>query len=44
MNTLYISGSPRKHSNTDYLLHLLQDQIGGEFVKLTDYDIQPCTK
>lgn len=42
MNALYISGSPRKQSNTDYLLHLLQDQIGGEFIKLSDYDVKPC--
>jgi len=42
MNTLYISGSPRKRSNTDHLLHLLQGQIGGEFIKLSDYDIKPC--
>lgn len=43
MHILHISGSPRKHSNTDYLLHLLIDQVGGEFIKLTDYDIEPCT-
>lgn len=43
MSTLYVSGSPRKHSNTDYLLHLLQEQLGGEFTKLTDYDIKPCS-
>jgi multimeric flavodoxin WrbA len=42
VSILCISGSPRKHSNTDYLLHLLQDQIGGEFIKLADHDIQPC--
>lgn len=42
MSILHISGSPRKHSNTDYLLHLLLEQIGGEFVKLTDYDVRPC--
>lgn len=42
VSTLYISGSPRKHSNTDYLLHMLQEQLGGEFHKLTDYDIKPC--
>lgn len=43
MCLLYISGSPRKHSNTDYLLHLLLDRVGGEFIKLTDYDVKPCS-
>lgn len=36
MSVFLISGSPRKRSNTDHLRRLLQDQIGGEFVKLTD--------
>lgn len=42
MNILYISGSPRKNSNTDYLLASMRAQTGGEFVKLTDYTIAPC--
>lgn len=42
MSILFISGSPRNHSNSDYLLHLLQDQIGGDFVKLVDHNIMPC--
>ena len=42
MTTLYISGSPRKRSNTDTLLRRLQNQTGGEFIKLTNFDMQPC--
>lgn len=42
MTTLYISGSPRKRSNTDMLLRRLQGQTGGEFIKLTDFDVRPC--
>jgi len=42
MNVLYISGSPRKRSNTDYLLKLMLSITGGRFLKLSDYDIQPC--
>jgi multimeric flavodoxin WrbA len=42
MNVLYVSGSPRKKSNTDYLLELALSITGGRFVKLTDYQIEPC--
>ena len=42
MTILYISGSPRQRSNTDYLLSSIMAQTGGEFIKLTDYDIKPC--
>lgn len=42
MKILYISGSPRKNSNTDYLLKLTLSITGGEFFKLADYDINPC--
>ncbi|MFO7881130.1 MAG: flavodoxin family protein [Kosmotogaceae bacterium] len=42
MDCLYISGSPRKNSNTDYLLNLIKDQNGGKLIKLCDYSIQPC--
>lgn len=42
MDCLYISGSPRKNSNTDYLLNLIKDQNGGKLIKLADYSIQPC--
>jgi multimeric flavodoxin WrbA len=42
VNVLYISGSPRKGSNTDYLLDLMLSSTGGQFVKLTDYQIEPC--
>lgn len=31
MNILYISGSPRKESNTDILLKLTMSITGGEF-------------
>lgn len=42
MNVLCISGSPRKGSNTDYLLDLMLSSTGGQFVKLADYRIEPC--
>ena len=42
MQVLYISGSPRKKSNTDYLLKSMLSVTGGEFVKLTDYRVEPC--
>ena len=42
MNIVYISGSPRVNSNTDYLLNLALSIAGGQFVKLTDYRIEPC--
>jgi multimeric flavodoxin WrbA len=42
VNTLYISGSPRKDSNTDYLLETARALTGGEFIKLADYDLEPC--
>ena len=42
MNVLYISGSPRKRSNTDYLLKLILSITGGRFLKLSDFVIQPC--
>lgn len=43
LNILYFSGSPRKNSNTDILLKHLQSLIGGDFLKLTDYRVEPCT-
>ena len=42
MKILYISGSPRKRSNTDYLLNQMLNQTGGEFIKLSNYTIEPC--
>jgi len=42
MKVLYVSGSPRKKSNTDYLLELMLSLTGGQFVKLADYQIEPC--
>ncbi|MBD3286895.1 flavodoxin family protein [candidate division WOR-3 bacterium] len=42
MNILYVSGSPRKTSNTDYLLKVALAETGGRLIKLTDYRIEPC--
>lgn len=42
MDTLYVSGSPRQDSNTDDLLKLMLSSTGGQFVKLADYQIEPC--
>jgi multimeric flavodoxin WrbA len=42
MNVLYISGSPRDNSNTDYLLNLALSIADGQFIKLTDYRVEPC--
>ena len=42
MKTVYISGSPRKNSNTDYLLNILKSQIGGNIIKLSDYHVESC--
>jgi len=42
MKTVYISGSPRAHSNTDILLNYTKSVTGGEFVKLSTIDILPC--
>ncbi|MDY6988473.1 MAG: flavodoxin family protein [Thermodesulfobacteriota bacterium] len=42
MNIIYLSGSPRKRSNTDYLLNHMLNHTGGEFIKLTDYAVEPC--
>ena len=43
MNVLCISGSPRDGSNTDVLLSRIAAGTGGELIKLTDYDVRPCT-
>lgn len=42
MDLIYVSGSPRKESNTDYLLRCSMEITGGDFLKLREYDIQPC--
>jgi len=42
MNVLYLSGSPRKRSNTDDLLERMLSTTGGQWVKLADYQIEPC--
>ncbi len=41
-NIIYISGSPRKNSNTDILLKMALEITGGEFIKLSDLNVQPC--
>ena len=43
MKIVYVSGSPRKDSNTDFLLKSAISLTGGEFVKLSDYRIEPCS-
>ncbi|HHC19134.1 MAG TPA: flavodoxin family protein, partial [Euryarchaeota archaeon] len=42
MKVLYISGSPRRKSNTDFLLRVTMSVTGGKFIKLVDYNIRPC--
>ena len=42
MRIVYISGSPRKMSNTDYLLMWMLSETAGEFIKISDYWIEPC--
>jgi multimeric flavodoxin WrbA len=43
MKILYISGSPRKNGNTEYLLKLCQSITGGDFIRLSDHQIEYCT-
>jgi len=42
MKIVYVSGSPRKESNTDFLLKSMISFTGGELVKLSDYRVEPC--
>ena len=42
MKILYVSGSPRKDGNTDFLLKSMISFTGGELVKLTEYRVDPC--
>ncbi|MFW6041334.1 MAG: flavodoxin family protein [Thermoplasmatota archaeon] len=42
MRVIYISGSPRNNGNTDYLLQKVKDVADGEFLKLTNFKIEPC--
>jgi len=42
MNVLYVSGSPRKKSNTDHLLQESRSVTGGEWIKVSDYRVEPC--
>jgi multimeric flavodoxin WrbA len=39
---IFVSGSPRGISNTDYLLKLTLSTVGGQYVKLVDYHVEPC--
>ncbi len=42
MKIIYISGSPRKKSNTDYLLKKCSARLEGQLIKLSDYNISFC--
>ncbi|MHA1300487.1 MAG: flavodoxin family protein [Candidatus Helarchaeota archaeon] len=42
MKILHISGSPRKNSNTDFLLKSMLPYTKGEFIKLSNFTISPC--
>jgi len=42
MKIVYVSGSPRKSGNTDFLLKTMISLTGGDFVKLSDYRVEPC--
>ncbi|MCD6305849.1 MAG: flavodoxin family protein [Deltaproteobacteria bacterium] len=42
MKIVYVSGSPRKDSNTDLLLKFMISFTGGDLVKLSDYRVEPC--
>lgn len=42
MNILYVSGSPRAKSNTDYLLKEALSVTGGVFLKVVNYQVEPC--
>lgn len=42
MNIIYISGSPRKNSNTEILLKEAMSITGGTLIKLSDYHFDPC--
>jgi len=41
-NIIYISGSPRKRSNTDILLKIALEITGGESIKLSDFNVKTC--
>lgn len=42
MRVTCLSGSPRKESNTDFLLRVVAQATGGELIKLSDFRIEPC--
>jgi multimeric flavodoxin WrbA len=43
MNIVYVSGSPRKNSNTEILLKEAMSVTGGSLIKLSEYRIEPCS-
>ena len=43
MKVVYLSGSPRKNSNTDAMLRKCSSKLEGELIKLSDYNIKFCT-
>ncbi len=42
MKIVYISGSPRKNSNTEYLLKKCSAILEGKLIKLSDYKVEFC--
>lgn len=42
MKILYISGSPREDSNTNFLLNTTLSVTGGQLLKLKNFNIKPC--
>jgi multimeric flavodoxin WrbA len=40
---VYISGSPRKKSNTEILMKEVMAVTGGRLIKLSHYEIKPCS-
>ncbi|MGC9316840.1 MAG: flavodoxin family protein [Armatimonadota bacterium] len=42
MNILYLSGSPRRDSNTDRLLEIIRSVAPGEMLKLVDHTVEHC--
>ncbi len=42
MRVLCISGSPRPEGNTEYLLRIVANELGGEIVRLAAYEFAHC--
>lgn len=42
MDVLYISGSPRRGGNTEWLLSMMQQTLPGEMLRAMDHEIGPC--